>query len=428
MTDQLALPAAQTTEPVAAHAPGGAVIPPPAGWPAPPAPAAYHGVFDAIIEKLAPNTEADPVAILAQLLVACGSAIGHSPHFQVEATPQHANEFLLLVGDTAKSRKGSSLDHVTRLMQTADPGFHQRVSTGLSSGEGVAWAVRNPQDGDPGAADKRLLILEPEFASVLKAASREISTLSPTLRSAWDARPLQLLTKTSPVRATDAHISLIGHITFQELRRHATSIEIANGFLNRYIIICCRRVRLLPEGGDPDPLTRSGLPRYLKSAIHHARSTGQVRFDQHARRLWRDSYPHLTQPADGLPGHLTARAEAHTIRLALIYALIDGQSQIYEQHLQAALALWDYAARSAAWTLGHSTGDPIAEQIHAALLRSPSGLTRTQIRDLCQRNLPRQRVDQALANLAAAGRATRQRTLTNGRPAELWTAAPATVS
>ncbi|HZE06060.1 MAG TPA: hypothetical protein VE127_12595, partial [Solirubrobacteraceae bacterium] len=97
------------------------MIPAPAGWPAPPAPAAYHGVFGAIIEKLAPNTEADPVAILAQLLVACGSAIGPGPHFRVEATPHPTSEFLLLVGDTAKARKGSALDHVTRLMRAADP-------------------------------------------------------------------------------------------------------------------------------------------------------------------------------------------------------------------------------------------------------------------------------------------------------------------
>jgi hypothetical protein len=427
VTDQLSLQAQEPNVPAPPNAEGSGLIPTPDGWPGPLAPAAYHGVFGAIIEKLAPNTEADPVAILAQLIVACGSAIGHGPHFQVEATPQHTNEFLLLVGDTAKSRKGSSLDHVTRLMQAADPDFDQRLSTGLSSGEGVVWAVRDSQDGDPGAADKRLLVLEPEFASVLKAASREISTLSPTLRNGWDGRPLQLLTRTAPVRATRTHISLIGHITVQELRRHATSIEIANGFLNRFLIICCRRVRLLPEGGSPDPLARSGLPRYLASAIQHARSIGPVHFDQHARTLWRNSYPQLTHPADGLPGHLTARAEAHTIRLALIYALIDGQTRIYEQHLQAALALWDYAARSAAWTLGHSTSDPIAEQIHAALLRSPAGLTRTQLRDLCQRNLPAQRLDQALAHLATAGRATHQRTLTAGRPAELWTAAPAPV-
>jgi len=413
------------TSPPTEATPGLQGIPAPTGWPEPPAPEAYHGVCGAIIEKLAPHTEADPIAILAQLLIACGSAIGPDPYFQVEATHHRPAEFLLLVGDSAKSRKGSSLDHVARLMRAADPDFDRRLSTGLSSGEGVVWALRDPQQDDVGAADKRLLIIEPEFAAVLKTAAREISTLSPTLRSAWDGRPLQLLTRTAPVRSTGAHLSIIGHITAQELRRYATSLEIANGFLNRFLIVCCRRVRLLPEGGQPDPLQRSGLPRYLAAALQQARRQGQVTFDQHARALWRHAYPQLTQPAEGLVGHLTARAEAHTIRLALIYALIDDQTQIHEQHLKAALTLWDYADRSAAWTLGQSTSDPIAEQIHAALIRSPDGLTRTQIRDLCQRNLPGQRLDQALANLAAAGRAKSQRTLTAARPAERWTATPA---
>ena len=35
-----------------------------------------------------------------------------------------------------------------------------RVTTGLSSGEGLIWAVRDPQDHDPGAHDKRLLVVE----------------------------------------------------------------------------------------------------------------------------------------------------------------------------------------------------------------------------------------------------------------------------
>jgi len=57
-----------------------------------------------------------------------------------------------------------------------------------------------------------------------------------------------------------------------------------------------------------------------------------------------------------------------SIRLALLYALLDGQRHIQPPHLQAALALWDYAARSAAWALGQTTGDPLAEQLHAALI------------------------------------------------------------
>jgi hypothetical protein len=394
----------------------------PAGWPTPPDQAAYHGLPGQIVQKIAPHTEADPVAILAQLLIGCGALIGRGAHFQVEATLHHPHEFVVLVGDSAKARKGSSFDHVARLLSHVDPGFQSRLTTGLSSGEGLIWAVRDPQAQDPGATDKRLLVVEPEFASVLKSTGRELSTLSPTLRSAWDGRPLALLTRTAPARATSAHISIIGHITDAELRRHTTSVEIANGFLNRFLLLAVRRVRLLPEGGDPDPLKGTGLARYLANVLKHAKTAEQLKLDPDARELWWQLYPQLTAPGDGLTGNLTARAEAHTIRLALIHALLDGQRHIQPQHLNAALALWDYAARSAAWALGQATGDPLAEQIHAALVRCPDGLTRTQIRDLCQRNLPAERLEQALANLAAAGRAQRQRTLTAGRPAELWTA------
>ena len=399
--------------------------PPPADWPKPPDHAAYHGLPGQIVARIAPHTEADPAAILTQLLVCCGALIGRGAFFQVEATRHHPNEFLVLVGDSAKARKGSSFDHVARLLSDADPAFESRLTTGLSSGEGLVWAVRDPQGPDPGALDKRLLVVEPEFATVLKSTGRELSTLSPTLRSAWDGRPLALLTRTAPARATSAHVSIIGHITQTELRRHTTTVEIANGFLNRFVFAAVRRVRLLPEGGDPNPIKGSGLARYLTSMLRHAQTAGQLTLDPDARELWWRLYPQLTEPADGIIGHLTARAEAHTIRLALIHALLDGQRQIGPEHLRAALALRDYAARSTRWALGQATGDPLAEQIHAALARSPDGLTRTQIRDLCQRNLPAERIDHALAALAAAGRATRQRTPTAGRPAELWTATPA---
>ncbi len=396
----------------------------PAGWPAPPADDAFHGLPGAIVAKIAPNTEADPVAILTQLLVCSGALIGRGAHFQVEATLHHPNQFLLLIGDSSRARKGSSLDHVTKLLCEVDPAFPSRLTTGLSSGEGLVWKVRDPNGPDAGAEDKRLLVIEPEFASVLKSTSREISTLSPTLRSAWDGRPLALLTRTAPARATGAHVSIIGHITATELRHYTTRVELANGFINRFVLASVRRVRLLPEGGNPDALKDTGLARYLATVLKHAQAAGQVKLDPAARELWWHTYPQLTEPGEGLAGAICARAEAHTIRLALLYALLDGQRHIQPEHLKAGLALWDYAARSAAWTLGQATGDPLAEQLHVALLRSPDGLTRTQLSELLHRNLPADQLQHALHALAAAGRAHHTKIQTAGRPAELWHAAP----
>jgi hypothetical protein len=62
------------------------------------------------------------------------------------------------------------------------------------------------------------------------------------------------------------------------------------------------------------------------------RPSGQLRLDEHARALWWRAYTHLAEPQDAIAGQICARAEAHTIRLALIYALIDGARQINREH------------------------------------------------------------------------------------------------
>ena len=141
-----------------------------------------------------------------------------------------------------------------------------------------------------------------------------ISACVPTVRSAWDGRPLQLLTRTAPARASAAHISIIGHITAIELRHHLTQIELANGLANRFLLVCCRRTRLLPEGGSTDPLAGTGLIAVLGGAIQHASTAGRVRLDQPARELWHHAYTQLAtvQPA-GIAGALYALAEAHTV-------------------------------------------------------------------------------------------------------------------
>jgi len=402
---------------------GSELLPAPAGWPAPPDRAVHHELLGEIVNRIAPNTEADPVAILTQLLVGFGAAVGRGAWFQVEATRHHPNEYMCLVGDSARGRKGSSWDHVRRLILAADPSLEPRVLTGLSSGEGVIWAVRDPTAQDPGIPDQRLLVIEPEFASVLRASSRELSTLSPTLRSGWDGRPLAILTRNAPARASTAHIALIGHITQHELRRHTTTLELSNGYINRVLLIACRRQRLLPEGGDPDPLAATGLDRLLAATLHQARTAGQIRLDPDARELWHHAYRQLAaQPHDGIVAQITARAEAHVIRLALLYTLADGKRQIATAHLTAALALQDYAARSAAWALTGATGDPLAEQIHATLTANPAGLTRSQISQTLNHNQPAGQIDHALHALHDAGRVTATQIPTGGRPAQLWTA------
>ena len=399
------------------------LVPAPVGWPEPPAPDAYYGLAGDIVGAIAPHTEADPVAVLVQLLLAYGALIGGGAWFMVERTRHYPNEFAVLVGDSAVARKGTALGQVRELLGEIEADFPSRMKKGLSSGEGVVYLLRDRHGEDPGAPDRRLLITEPEFSRVLQG--RELSLLSPILRQAWDGEDLETLTRNRPLHATGAHLALIGHITATELRHCSTTLSIANGFLNRFLFVSCRRTQLLPDGGDVDPLANTGLKDRLAQALDHARGAGELRFDSGAKRHWRTTYKKMSKrPMEGVTGALTARAEAHSIRLALIYALLDGASSIKVEHLKAGLALWEYAARSAEWALGEATGVPFAEQIHGHMVDNPGGVPLTQLHELLNNNHTSAELREALRALEHAGRAEcrKKKNPKGGRPAEIWTA------
>lgn len=138
--------------------------------------------------------------------------------------------------------------------------------------------------------------------------------------------PLALLTRTAPARASAAHIAIVGHITAAELAAHTHHLQAANGFLNRFCFVACRRHRLLPHGGDADPLAGTGMEKRLGAHLATARHAGQVHLDPTARVEWHDIYAQLSQTTDGLVGSICARAEAHALPLAMLHALVDGDT------------------------------------------------------------------------------------------------------
>lgn len=413
-----------------------------ASWPQPIADEAYYGLAGEIVKAIEPHTEADPVALLIQLLVAFGNVVGRNAHYLVESTPHHLNLFTVLVGETAKGRKGTSLDHVVALMKGVVPDWaSNNIISGLSTGEGLIHHVRDPLEkqktiknkdtGEPetvkdvkddGVADKRLLVIEPEYSSVLRITSRDGNTLSATVREAWDRGDLRTLTKNSPERATGAHISIVGHITAHELRRCLTETETLNGFGNRFLWVCVRRSKLLPFGGQ---LKRSELDAKcarLERAINFGMGLGEIKLADSTRQVWVEVYYKLSEAKPGLYGSMTARAEAQVIRLAAVYAVLDESSSISPQHLMAGLALWEYCEDSCRFIFGSSLGDLVADRILDALRAKPEGMTRTDIRELFSGKQTAGRIEQALALLVQYGLARTQKESTSGRPIEWWMA------
>lgn len=414
-------------------------------WPKPLAPAAFHGLPGQFIRAVEPHSEADPSALLVQFLVTCGSAIGPSPHFRVEADRHGLNLFAAIVGATSSARKGISIGRVKALFEIADPVWlREHVASGLSSGEGLIEEVRDERvelvaikeqgkaTGDfeeqvtaPGVDDKRLLVLETELAQPLKLAAREGNILTVVIRQAWDGQTLRTLTKNAPGRATSPHISIVGHITLEELRRHLADVEVANGFANRFLFVCAKRSKVLPEGGSPDPKELGALGEALTRALGMAQGIGEMHRDPDARRLWAEVYEGLTEGQPGLFGSATARGAPQVMRLAMLYAALSGQPQVDRAHLEAGLAVWRYCEQSAAYIFGTALGDPVADEILDALRAAATdGLTRTQIRDLFKRHKTSDQIGRALNILHTNHLAYSEREATAGKPTERWYAQP----
>jgi len=385
----------------------------------PPWPALDHralrGLPGEVVSALCPHTEADPAGLLADFLVAFGNVVGAGPHAVADAADHPARLNAVLVGETAKARKGTVRANVRAVLDPADTTWaEKRVRSGVGSGEGLIAAVAEDED-------RRLLVVEPEFARLLQVADRNGSTVSPIVRDAWDTGRLSTITRASPLRVDGAHISVLGHVTVEELRRRLTATEVANGFANRFLFVCVRRTRLLPHGGSLPATERAGLSRRVAEAMTAARKIGRVVRTPDAEARWAVMYAEMAEDdPGGLVGHATARAEAQTLRLSLTYALADGQRRIDVAHLEAGYALWQYCRDSAAYIFGDSLGDEVADRLLTGLRAAgPHGLDGTAQRDLLGRHTAGERIAAARNLLAEHGLARTVTKPTDGRPRTL---------
>ena len=334
-------------------------------------PIARHGAVGSVINKLEPHTEAHPAALLIQYLVALGNIVGRGPYCVAESDRHYPNLFAAVVGDSSIGKKGTSWGRVMSLMREVDDGWSSNnIVSGLGSGEAVIDKLKDCDDPIAAAfTDKRLLLMEGEFAQVLQVMGRSGSTVSSIIRQAWDTGTLSNLTKGNHMMATNAHMSILAHITKSELRGLMSAMNASNGFSNRFLWCFSTRTKLLPDGGNIhaeefyDEI--SSIRRNI-AAIQQAGSF-QVKRDDKASKFWREIYPDLTSNRVGRWGTSTSRGAPQVVRISLIFCLLDGKETIELPHLQAAKAVWDYCCSSARWAFEDFQFSPNANKLIAAL-------------------------------------------------------------
>jgi hypothetical protein len=270
----------------------------------------------------------------------------------------------------------------------------------------------------PPAADSRLLLVESEFARTLTVMARPDNTLSMIIRQAWETGSLDVMTRKDPLQVKDAHVSIIGHITTDELRKNLNVTERANGFANRFMFFMVKRSQELPFGGDKIDY-QTIVPELIEARLN-ARQVGRMKLSASFKELWPKEYSRLTAEHPGMFGAITSRAESHVMRLAMIYALLDRSTEIDAVHLKAALEVWRYCEDSVRYIFGTSLGDDTADTILQELRKQPDGLARTEISKLFHNNKEASEIKRALKMLERVGLAVCEQEETAGRKRETW--------
>lgn len=388
--------------------------------------ACFYGLVGDVARTAARGTEVNPAAAGLNMLAFLACAIGRAPFLRIGNTWHRLILYTLHVGRSGVGRKGDAVGLVKRIaaaLANMAPNAAPKVyAGGLSSREGLAFQVHdgysNGKEDVPPIDDKRLWVLEPEFANVLHQGKRDGNTLSTALRDCWDGGSIKPATKTNHMHATDPHICVSGAITPIELRELLSGREMSNGFANRFLIIFAERTGLLPfprptPQEDVDTLaarTREVVDFCHQLAADSPNGEFAVEMDAGAAGTYARIYQQLGKRRYGARiDALIERAAPMVQRIAMLLALTDRQARIEDRHVRAAWAWVKFGIESVRYIFESAMEEEASSVVQAnaqrieSFLRERPGATRTEVsRDCFGGHLPRGQIDAALEVLLGA--------------------------
>ncbi|HQO28869.1 MAG TPA: hypothetical protein PKY22_05015 [Accumulibacter sp.] len=391
-----------------------------------PDPACLYGLIGDVARAGSEGTETNAHAIAANFMAYLSCAVGRGVYLPIGNTWHHARLFCLHIGRSGRGRKGDAVSLTLRIdlvLRAMDEAFAPQIHRGgLSTREGLAALIhdgyRQGRQDVPAIEDKRLWVVESEFANVLHQGRRDGNTLSAALRDCWDGVDLKPATKSNRLYASDPHVCLSGAISPGELTGLMSTREFTNGFANRFLMIWAERSRMLPFPKETPQATVELLAARTQEVLAF------VRADQHDERehlrmelspqaQWRYAQLYRGELHDGIDdgaiGALLERRAPMLLRLAMLMALTDLQTRIDVPHIDAAMAWIRHATASVRFVFVSAADEAKLAQVLElanrvlAFLHERGQATRSQISVECFRGkVPKARIDACLEHLLAS--------------------------
>lgn len=326
------------------------VIPPPT-----PTSDMFYGLAGEVARIASDGTEINPVSAMLSFLSFLGANVGRDTFLLINNTYHHPRLFTLHIGRSSRGGKGDSqqLTHrIRKRIEVIAPKLLGHSHTGgLASGEGLAALIHDGYGETSPITDKRLWVVEGELANVLKKMAREGNVLSTVLREAWDGSDIKPAVKTRPMGVTEPHIGLHACITPSELTKMLGRGEIDNGFANRFLMVWAENVGCVafPEATQSHVVEQLAgfaidIIKYALGDYPESSNSKEMHLSQSAREFYMQVYRGFKTPLDNEQvAGLLARRAPYTIRLSMLFALMDKTRVIEVQHIKAAFAWIEYA-------------------------------------------------------------------------------------
>ncbi|OED37659.1 hypothetical protein AB832_05025 [Flavobacteriaceae bacterium (ex Bugula neritina AB1)] len=395
-------------------------------------PASLKSAVDAACYK----TEANPMAVALHYLIFFASHVGETRHIMIGNERHYLDAYGILVGVTGEV-KGTAESQVRCIFEEAERKLIKEIGykptrkvSGLSSGEGIVNLLRdvNEEEGregeiEEGFTDKRICVVESEYANVLKQDQRQGNTLSVITRDAFDCKTLSNLTVKSRV-ASKPHMSIIGHITPKELVTNESFVgQSSNGTLNRNLIFYARRYHLYAIPRQYSKEEFIDLSSWISDAIKYSRSgmpeddyrttdSLPLTMSTEALELINKNYYILEKEKINLPESLASLISRHRVfvwRLSGLFALMDLRDVISVDHVSYAYKWLEYSKDSLRYLLStakneheESKNADLATKILEFIKSKGDPVTRTDIVKHLSGNVEKNFIDKAIGKLLKA--------------------------
>lgn len=338
---------------------------------------AYQGFVNEYIQLMRPTTEAPDAFHLGVALTIFGSMLGRSVYASF-GKRLHANLFTLLLGDSGSSRKDTAISCGITLLKTTYNttseiavtghkastvmvGSGVKVATDISSGEGLISTLKD---------NPNVLMYLSEFSRLMGNVGRQgTRTIAPVLMEAFDTPDsLSNLAKLNPVEAKEPYLSILAATQPLILEQLMSEGDIHSGFINRWIIIPGKSEAPIYWPPEMDREWLSVLFQNITAMIGIQKEPRAIVGSDDAKAYWKEWYePHWYQERSEEEKSMAVRHPAMAIKIALIYAVLNGDSVIERRHLEVGTAIVEWMFEQVRTLLPSWGASPLAKLEHRIL-------------------------------------------------------------